>query len=326
MSEKYGHIQNSRQDIVVAEKDGEARDSAHELDYSLGTAARLTGLSPDLLRAWERRYGVVEPLRTPGGTRRYRAADLERLRAVKAAVDAGHRVGRVANLDLEALYRLTSENAPASDEHLERILRAIERLDGPEAQRLISLQLSALGPVRFARELAGPLLREIGDRWARDRLDIAAEHLASGVLRAMLGSALQPSVASMLGPKILFATIPGERHELGLQMAAVTALGAGGNPVYLGAELPIEELLAAVDLSGAAALALSCVSMPVAEVNRSITAIRAGMSRDVRLWVGGAVAAEVEPAAAVECLTSLQDLEHQVALLAIDRHGRGARA
>jgi methanogenic corrinoid protein MtbC1 len=166
-------------------------------------------------------------------------------------------------------------------------------------------------------------VREIGDRWANDRLAIAAEHLATAVLRSMLGGALQPSVASLLGPKIVFATMTGERHELGLQMAAVTALGAGANPVYLGADLPMDELLAAVDVAGALVVALSFVSMPVEQAIRSIAAIRAALPPEVHLWIGGAAASEAEPPAGVERLATLKDLEQRVALLAVDRRRTG---
>ena len=185
-----------------------------ETTYPLRAAARLTGLSPDLLRAWESRYGVVKPLRTAGGTRRYRAADLERLRLVKAAVDAGDRISVVARLDPVELARRAEPTARPAQAGLELIISAVERLDNQEAQRLLVLQLSAMGPVSFAREIALPLAREIGERWATNRMGIASEHLATGVLRSMLGSALTPTAASRLGPTIVFATPTGERLSL----------------------------------------------------------------------------------------------------------------
>lgn len=290
-----------------------------ELTYPLGTAARLTGLSPELIRAWERRYGVVQPLRTPGGTRRYRAADIERLRLLKAAVDAGHRIGQVARLDPAELEQRAARSQEPSSGRLEEILSALERLDGAEAQRLLSLQLSALGPVRFAREFAVPLVQEIGERWADDRLPIASEHLATAVLRSMFGSALQPTAACLLGPRIVFATPSGERHELGLQMAALTALGAGANPVYLGAELPPEELLSSVERAGAAALALSLVSVPPNRAEKAVRALRRALAAGVYLWLGGATASALEPSHGVDCIDSLEAFEQRVALLGFER-------
>jgi len=292
------------------------------MTYPLRSAARLTGLSPELLRAWERRYGVVEPLRTPGGTRRYRASDLERLRLLKAAVEAGHRIGELARLGNPELARLGSEPAAASRNRLSDILDALDALDGAEAQRLLALQLSALGAVRFARELATPLVREIGTRWAARRLGVASEHLATAVLRSLLGSALQPSAAALRGAHIVFATIAGERHELGLLMAALTAMSAGANPIYLGPEVPIEELLRAVERSRAAALALSFVAAPRKEVGRSLAALRGGLPPDVHLWIGGASSRVLATPPGVERLDELEQLEQRVGLLDFERRKR----
>jgi DNA-binding transcriptional MerR regulator len=291
---------------------------ALELTYPLRAATRLTGLSPEVLRAWERRHGVVQPLRTPGGSRRYSAADIERLRLVKAAVDAGDRIGQVAQLDLAELKRRSVLTGARATGHLDEILNALDLLESAESQRLLSLQLSALGPVRFAREVALPLVHEIGERWANGRLGIAAEHLATGMLRSLLGSALQPTATSLMGPRIVFATPTGERHELGLLMAALTALGAGANPVYLGVEVPIEDLLGAVAATGAAALALSLVSIPAAQATRAVGALRGGLANEVRLWLGGSGASDLELPDAVEYIASLEGFEQRVALLGFE--------
>jgi DNA-binding transcriptional MerR regulator len=297
----------------------DAKSDDFGLTYPLGTAARLTGLSPELIRAWERRYGVVTPLRTPGGTRRYRAADLERLRMVKAAVDEGHRIGQVAGLDTAELEQRTAAPREVASGRLDEVLRALERLDGAEAERLLSLQLSALGPARFARDFAAPLTREIGERWAGGRLPIASEHLATGLLRALLGSALRPGAATLLGPRIVFATPIGERHELGIQMAALTALSAGGNPIYLGAELPADELVESVKRVGAAALALSLVTISPERAAPTVRAIRGGLADDIHLWLGGAAASALEPCEGVEYIDHLEAFERRVELLAHER-------
>jgi len=292
-----------------------------ETTYPLRVAARLTGLSPDLLRAWEARYGVVKPLRTAGGTRRYRAADLERLRLVKAAVDAGDRISVVARLDPIELARRAGASEQPSHAGLEPILSALERLDVEQLQRLLALQLSALGPVRFARELALPLVHEIGDRWALKKMGVASEHLATSVLRSMLGSALTPTAASRLGPTIVFATPTGERHEIGLQSAALTALGAGANPIYLGAELPIEDLLEAVASARAAVLAVSLVTIPTAQARKIILEIRGGLSDAVGFWIGGPAASEFEGSKGVERIGSLEELERRITLLGFEQAG-----
>lgn len=293
----------------------ESPPDAIERTYPLRTAARLTGLSPDLLRAWERRHGVVRPDRTPGGTRRYSAADVERLRLLKAAVDAGHRIGEVAHLESAELRRRSGLDDVGSVDGLGDVLSALQGLDAERAQRLLSRQLAALGPGRFSRNVALPLVRELGERWARGEQGVAPEHLASGILRSLLGAALQPTVVSMLGPRIVFATPPGERHELGLLMAALTAQGAGADLVYLGAELPVEDILVAVRDANAAALAVGLVALPDLRAARAVRALRDGLPRQVPLWLGGAGARGFETWEGVEQIESLDALEQRVLLL-----------
>jgi len=164
-----------------------------------------------------------------------------------------------------------------------------------------------------------PLVREIGERWARGNLSIASEHLASGVLRSMLGSALQPNASSLMGPRIVFATPSGERHELGLQMAALTAMGAGATPIYLGAELPVEELLNAVERTHAGALALSLVTIERADAARIVGALRTGLAPEVKLWIGGAQAPKLAPIDGVECIESLDAFQARVVRLAFEK-------
>jgi DNA-binding transcriptional MerR regulator len=289
--------------------------------YPLRTASRLTGVSPALLRAWEKRYEVVVPVRTAGGTRRYSAHDLSRLKLVKAAVDAGHRIGRVAQLDTAELERLTADSSAPSPGGFEEIFAALDRLDANEAQRLLGMQLSSLGPTRFARDFAIPLVREIGERWASKSLNIASEHLATAVLRSMFGSALRPNAASQEGPTIVFATPPGERHELGLQMAALTAMGAGANPVYLGAELPLDDLLHASARTRASAIALSMVTISPAQAEKALGELRAKLPNDVHLWVGGHGAAALELTNGTERFDTLEALEQRVALLRFEPPG-----
>lgn len=288
---------------------------ADEVTYPLGATARLTGLSPELLRAWERRYGAVEPFRTPGGTRRYRASDVERLRLLKAVVDAGHRISQVAVLTDDELERLREDGNGRATLPLDDVFAALESLDAPEVQRLLATRLVALGPARFSREFAVPLVHEIGDRWASDRLDVAAEHLATAALRSLLGAALHPTARSAIGPVVLFATPNGERHELGLLMATLTALGAGANPIYLGPDLPVEELLRAADRSQPAAVALSIVNLPDPHARRTIGAIRGGLPAEIRLWVGGAGAQDLDLPDGVERVDSLEAFEQRVQLL-----------
>jgi len=294
-----------------------------ERTWALGSVTRMTGLSPELLRAWERRHRAIEPMRTRGGARRYRASDLERLRLLKAAVEAGHRIGQLAALSDAELEPLGREALDAPLDRGSDVLAALTAYDAAEAQRLLSLQLSALGAVRFAREIALPLAHEIGERWADGRIGVGCEHLATALLRSLLGSALQPGASALRGARVVFSTLSGERHEIGLLMAALVAMGAGANPLYLGPDVPHAELARATAQSGAAALALSLVNPPTDELTRSLAALRAALPAHVALWVGGAGAKALVLPAGVEHIASLEQLEQRVGLLALDAHRNG---
>ncbi len=284
-----------------------------EATYALGAVCRITGLSPHVLRVWERRYGAVAPLRTPKGTRRYRPADVERLQLLRGAVEAGHRIGAVVALDDDSLAAIASARAgaDAAGEPLDRAMQAIERLDAGAAERVISDQLLVLGAVRFAREFAMPLLQAIGARWFEGRLCVAAEHMASALLRSLLGAALRPAPHGRALPVVLFATLPGEKHELGLLVSALVAMGAGASPVFLGADMPPAELATAAALSNARALALA-VTNPGKSVARDLAAARSALPEGVEIWLGGPSAARVPLPRGVSSLATLEDLERQV--------------
>lgn len=294
-------------------------EKTSEIHYPLRAAVRLTGLSPELLRAWEQRYGAVVPGRTAGGSRRYSAADIERLRLVKAAVDAGHRIGQVARLDDDALRERIAAARSATRVPLDGVIEALEHLDASGAQRRLSIQLAALGPARFASECALPLVREIGERWAAGRMGIASEHLATGILRSLLGASLQPTAATLRGPSVVFATPPGERHELGLLMAALTAVGAGANPIYLGAEVPIADLLDAVERTDACVLGIGLVASEPDAADALVRSLRDGLPRHVHLWLGGSGSAGVAPLAGVERFATLEELEQRVERLRFEQ-------
>jgi DNA-binding transcriptional MerR regulator len=287
---------------------------ANEATYALGAVCRITGLSPHVVRVWERRYAAIAPLRTPKGTRRYRPADVERLQLLRAGVDAGHRIGSLVSLDdatLATLARASAARTAQPAEPLARAVDAIELLDAGLAERVIADQLLALGPVRFAREFALPLLGAVGARWSEGKLCVAAEHMASALLRSLLGAALRPAPRAVGAPVVLFATLPGERHELGLLISALVAMGEGASAVFLGAELPPAELATAAELASASALVLA-VTHAGRSSERDLAATRSAIPRATEIWLGGPAASALELPPAVIRLASLEDLERQV--------------
>lgn len=299
--------------------------SASEQDarYSLGAVVRLTGLSAHTIRAWERRYEAVKPARTPGGTRRYTRAEIARLRLLRAAVEAGHRIGALAGLSDAEIEIHLSPLEPPTPPPLEQVRAAVERIDASEAERLLVMHYSVLGPVAFARRIAAPLLRDVGERWESGTLSVAAEHLVSAVVRGLLGDALR-AAPSGSGPAVVFTTPAGERHEFGALIAAVAAMGAGARVTYLGPDLPVEEVARAAASAGARVVALSVVTRDGDPLRRYLDALRPRLPEAVQIWVGGRARPDTPPpASGIEWLDDLDELTSRVARMTREP---GARA
>jgi len=283
-----------------------------EATYAMGAVARLTGLSEHVLRAWERRYGAVEPQRTAGGSRRYRESHVRRLRLLRDAVEAGHPISELAALPDAELERRVEAARPPPPDPMGEIVAAVEGLDAAELDRLLAMHFAALGPRVFAREIALPMLHEIGRRWERGELSVAAEHLASAVARSTLGAALKHSAVAARGAPLVFATPAGERHELGTLVAALTAASAGARVVYLGADLPAEELHRAAETLGARAVALGIVTLDGGAEAEFVSGLRRRLPAEVEIWVGGPGGARQREAPGVVPIPDLDALERRV--------------
>ena len=283
--------------------------------YSLGAGSRLTGRSPHVLRAWERRCEAVTPLRTPGGTRRYRESDVARLRLLAAATGAGHPIGDVARLSEAELRRRTAGPDEEPRPQLRLILEAIDRLDADETQRLLGIQLAALGSRWFVAAVVEPLMHEVGDRWEDGRLCVASEHLASAAVRNLLGGTLRRTAQSSKSLPILFTTLPGERHELGVLSCAAIAVELGANAIYLGPDLPIGEVVAASGATRAGAVAVGASGCsPARQRERAVRQLRRALPSDVALWIGGSGSESLTLPDRTERIEGVEELEQKVLL------------
>lgn len=215
---------------------------AEPRSYEIQETAELTGLTPARLRVWERRYAVVRPMRLPNGYRAYSAEQVALLRAFARLVGAGFRIAMLAAM--EPADVIAAANAHESDGTvLGEILVAIRALDPEALERLIAHEIATAGVAGFARETVLPLARIIGDLWSIGELPVAAEHFASEIVIRALKNALQPSPdATRL---LVCACLPGERHEWGFLATLVGLHEAGWAIHYLGADLPVDEVLQA---------------------------------------------------------------------------------
>jgi DNA-binding transcriptional MerR regulator/methylmalonyl-CoA mutase cobalamin-binding subunit len=243
--------------------------------FEIQYVSRRTGLNPHRIRAWERRYRAVMPLRTATHRRRYTETDIQRLQLLRQAVESGHRISGIARMSLEDLRTLVSRNgmgqSPASlpvsikkaageRDFIASGFRAIEALDAPALQSLLTQALMHFPRRRLIEAIIMPLNAKVGRAWVDGQLRIAHEHMASAVMRSFLGELLG-NLAPVTGAAgIVVGTLSGQRHEMGAMTAALAAADAGWWPLYLGADLPAEEIAAAVQTTGAHAAAISIIS------------------------------------------------------------------
>lgn len=263
--------------------------------YMIGAVTRLTGLSVDVVRVWERRYGAIRPLRTDGGTRLYSDADVSRLNRLRHAVELGHSISQAAKLSEGELDELVAEAGSVrvvADPHSamrERFMEAIQAMDVSAAEKELTVAATLFPAAELVKKFIAPILREVGERWAHKQFAIAHEHLASGLLRGLLSSLLRVYSTSAAADSLILATLAGERHEFGLLSAALLAAAKQWQVLYLGVEVPASELALAARLTGARALALS-IPTAAPPIDDELDTLAKLLPASTRVLIGGAEA------------------------------------
>lgn len=282
--------------------------------------AERTGLSPDVLRAWERRYGVVQPGRSPGGQRWYSEADVSRLRLLARAVTAGRSISTVAHLSSEALAEIVraeeasvivrgTPHALVAQPFLAEALGAVEALDGAALEATLRTATLRLNVDELLDGVIAPLARTVGDHWHSGRMSPAHEHLATAVIRRLLGWITEQYAPATDAPALVVTTPVGQLHEIGAALAAATAAASGWRVVYLGPNLPAVAIDLALRTTGAAAVALSIVfpdNDPT--IDEELLALRAALPDGTRIVVGGSAAPAYRPTLQVIGATTVHDL------------------
>lgn len=267
--------------------------------YRIHAVAEMVGISENLLRAWERRYQVVSPRRSPSGYRGYSRADVELLRRVTQLTREGMAIGDIAPM-LPTLRREVkgAATAPASaaatvdaggrlEGWLEAVLTAARALDQAKVEEVFDQALATLPPVQVMDGLLMPLQLKVGDLWHQGELTTGQEHLVSHAVRARLTAMLQ-AAPRLARRHAVCACFPSEDHDLGLLAAAVRFRHHGYRVTYLGARTPTEQLVEAVEQLKPDVVALSTVVDPgLAELKRALTKVAAVLPRGARLVVGG---------------------------------------
>ncbi len=282
--------------------------------FRIRHAAKLAGINPTLLRAWERRYHIVAPQRTASGYRVYTETDVQLLQAAARMVAAGHTISEVARLPAAQLLEnaaavgvtppSTRDSATAGavaaspaavasiDLAIAGALRAIEAFDRQafEAALFSASTVGGLGPVALCDQVLLPILRGIGDEWEAGRLTVAAEHFGSGLCRAKILQCLEFVARTATGARVVCACPEGELHEGGLLAFAVHAAASGWQVIYLGPHTPFDQAMATAVSIEAALVAISLTIPRTSENLEAILAVadKARRTRpSMRILAGG---------------------------------------
>lgn len=297
--------------------------------HPIGVVAERTGLTPDVLRVWERRYQVVEPRRSPGGQRIYSDADIDRLLLLHRATRGGHGISHVAGLSRSRLEDLVRD-VESSGQHLPpRLIPSAEltsivadaialaeSLDPAGLESLLRRNVARYGIVTFIDTVAAPFLREVGDAWHAGRLSISQEHLATAVVERVVGDAAPLLTGSDGSPVIVIGTLEGERHAGGALMAAATAASEGWRVIYLGADVPAKGIIETAGKTQARAVGISVVFPDrKSKVSAQIREIQEGLPSETTLLVGGAGAGELRQAlrkSGIEFVETMSELHEKL--------------
>lgn len=262
----------------------------------IAAVERDTGLPKDTLRVWERRYGFPRPQRDAAGERLYPPEQVQQLRALRRLLDAGHRPRHIVGLPLDRLQRLepalaeaASRAGPAPAEP--PLLALLRRHDAQALQNALLGALASQGPDRFVLETAAPAVEAVGQAWIEGRLQVFEEHLFTHTLQGVLQRAVQAAAGteSLGSPRVLLTTLPQEPHGLGLLMVQVLLTTLGSEAVVLGPQLPVADILRAVQAYGADVLALSCTPLvPDRALQAGLQQLRQALPPPVAVWAGGA--------------------------------------
>ncbi|WP_455384997.1 MerR family transcriptional regulator [Acidihalobacter prosperus] len=268
--------------------------------FPIRTVASLTGVNPVTLRAWERRYGLLRPHRTPKGHRLYTRQDIDLIRETLALLKTGVPISQ-ARTRLEERPNEPAQDTPAGPEtdvwrrYAEQMLRAVERFDEAALDAAYNEALSLYPVDLVTKRLIQPLLREFGSRWQNREGGVAEEHFFSIYLRNRLGSRLHHLAKRRARPRLAAACLPGEQHETGLLLFCLVAAGHGYGTLILGADTPLEQTAYAARTGGCDAIVLSATTTPPADALKDGLAQLVGTA-GMPVMVGGQASVDAQHA------------------------------
>jgi len=282
--------------------------------YNIAAVERDTGLSKDVLRMWERRYGFPEPARDHNGERLYTTEQIERLRLIKRLMDQGHRPGKLMATSTEELTLLAPRRARAPDPgatrcdaaDLEQLLALIKQHDASAYAHALHQRLIRQGMDYFVQDIVAPLTHRVGEAWEDGRFQVFEEHLFTELTKRVLRQAIAALPGGTGSPRVLLTSVPDEQHILGLLMIEALLALDGAECIPLGTQMPVIEISRAAEAHRADIVALSfSIAFPARQIPPLLQQIRAAIPHDIDIWVGGAGVSRLPPLPGIKRLYSL---------------------
>jgi MerR family transcriptional regulator, light-induced transcriptional regulator len=286
--------------------------SSRPVPLSIGAVSRLTGLSPDLLRVWQKRYAFPVPRRKPSGHRLYSMSDVRRLRRIAEAIARGHRPAQVVSLSESRLDALLVDEDQGGKGWLDPVAVLFDHVRHQRRGELIAAMLAeaaTTGPIEFLESCVAPLTDRVGEAWAREEVGIGHEHFYSECAEDVLRTIRLPYERRAHGTRVLLATLPGEQHGLGLQMVALVTAVAGLHPQLLGTDIPVSAIADAWVLRNVDIIGISislATGGPVAR--RHLTELRNTIPITVPILVGGKGVRRTYPPPGLEVIEDLREV------------------
>ena len=297
--------------------------------YLISTVSKRSGVKSDLVRAWERRYQAVTPVRTTGGHRVYTDQDIARLKLLNQATSNGHSISQIAQFSLSDLKTLLKDEPDTSatlqtnavnsmrnlshlaEDYIEKCYAAVLGFDAKLLEAHFENALVELGSEAFIEHLLTPLLTQIGEGWKDGELRSVHEHMASSVIRSLTYILRNNTPCSANAPRMIVTTPMGQLHELGAMLAAIMAEFSGWQVTYLGADFPAEEIAMAVKYVDARALTIS-LSFASDDhiVHKELRRLKKLIGNDVTLIVGGRAAGHFQGLLNEIGVLAIQNYQH----------------
>lgn len=309
-----------------------------ELHHPIHLAAKRSGLTPHVIRAWERRYDAVSPGRTESNRRLYSDEEIDRLRLLAALTQTGHRIGDIARLSTDTLRERATEAAAESSappaptrifgatDAISHAIEAVRRMDAAALGAILDGCAVALGQRGFLERFVSPFARRIGELWAEGALTAAHEHFASNELREHLLRGSRVFSISTSAPLAIVTTPSGQLHELGAAIAAAAARDLGWRVLYLGPNLPAADIANAAVSNEACLIALSIV-YPADDpaLPAELALLRRLVPSEIAIVAGGAAAGASKDVLRIAGIPVMDDLGEFARQLAQTRMSNGRR-